>query len=141
MSRLLVGILGICVVSNSCGQNFKELKSAKQIKASGGLSGTSSFYQIQGANPQQPLFYWTPSIAPCGMAFVSSDKYKGWKGSLLVGSLKFSYLERLIIANQKVVKREKLFEGIGRLRNVKEAPNGELYIAVEGKGIYRIIPF
>ncbi|WP_242132633.1 PQQ-dependent sugar dehydrogenase [Aestuariivivens marinum] len=89
---------------------------------------------------EQPLFYWVPSIAPCGMTIVSSNKYPDWKGNVLVGSLKFKYLERLVLENNKVIKREKLFEDIGRVRNVIEAPNGYIYIAVEGKGIYKIVP-
>ncbi|MFV0540140.1 MAG: PQQ-dependent sugar dehydrogenase [Aestuariibaculum sp.] len=88
---------------------------------------------------EQPLFYWVPSIAPSGMAFVTSDKYPDWKENLLVGALKFMYLERLILKNDKVVKREKLFENIGRVRNVCQAPDGYIYLSVEGKGIYKII--
>lgn len=42
-----------------------------------------------------PIHYWVPSIAPSGMAYVNSDRYPGWKGSLLAGSLSFQYLERL----------------------------------------------
>jgi glucose/arabinose dehydrogenase len=89
---------------------------------------------------EQPVFYWVPSIAPSGMAFVSSDKYQDWKGNILAGSLKFSYLERLVLKDNKVVKREKLFKDIGRVRDVVQAPDGYLYIAVEGKGILKIIP-
>lgn len=88
----------------------------------------------------QPLFYWVPSIAPSGMAIVNSDRYPDWKGSVLVGSLKFEYLERLIIKDDKVIKREKLFEGLGRFRNIKQAPDGYLYAGVEGVGIVKIIP-
>lgn len=89
---------------------------------------------------EEPLYYWTPSIAPSGMCFVTSDKYPEWKGSLLVCSLVFQYLERLQIENNKVISREKLFDKIGRLRNVRQAPDGYIYIGVEGKGILRIIP-
>jgi glucose/arabinose dehydrogenase len=89
---------------------------------------------------EQPFFYWVPSIAPSGMTFVSSDKYPDWKGDLLVGSLKFNYLERLIIKNNEVIKREKLLEGIGRVRNVREGTDGYIYVGVEGKGIIKIIP-
>lgn len=89
---------------------------------------------------EQPVFYWTPSIAPSGFAFVTSTKYPEWKNNLLVGALKFRYLERLVLENNKVVKREKLFENLGRFRNVVQAPDGYIYIAVEGKGIYKIIP-
>jgi glucose/arabinose dehydrogenase len=70
---------------------------------------------------------------------VSSDKYPDWTGNLLVGSLKFQYLERLILKDNKVVKREKLYDNIGRVRNVVQAPDGYIYMAVEGKGIYKLI--
>ncbi len=89
---------------------------------------------------EQPLFYWVPSIAPSGMTFITSKKYPDWEKSLLVGSLKFEYLERLIIKKNKVIKREKLFEGLGRFRTVKQAPDGYLYAAIEGKGIVKIVP-
>lgn len=89
---------------------------------------------------EQPLYQWTPSIAPSGMAFVTSDKYPDWKGNLLVGSLSFQYLERLEIKDDEVVYREKLLDGIGRVRNVRQGPDGFLYVGVEGKGIYRLVP-
>jgi aldose sugar dehydrogenase len=89
---------------------------------------------------EQPFHYWTPSIAPSGMTFVSSNKYPEWKGNLLVGSLKFQYLNHVVIQNNKVVKEEKLLEGLGRIRCVREAPDGYIYVAIEHKGIVRIIP-
>jgi glucose/arabinose dehydrogenase len=88
---------------------------------------------------EQPLFFWVPSIAPNGLVIVSSDKYPNWTGNLLVGSLKFQYLERLILKDKKVVKREKLYDNIGRVRNVVQSPDGFIYMAVEGKGIYKLI--
>jgi quinoprotein glucose dehydrogenase len=57
----------------------------------------------------------------------------------LVGSLKFQYLEHLVLDGKKVVKREKLLKDIGRLRDVKQGPDGFIYAAVEGKGIVRLI--
>ncbi len=89
---------------------------------------------------EQPLFYWVPSIAPSGMTFITSNIYPEWKGSILVGSLKFSYLERLELKNNKVIKREKLLKDIGRVRNVIQGPDGYIYVAIEGKGIIKIIP-
>jgi glucose/arabinose dehydrogenase len=81
-----------------------------------------------------------PSIAPSGIDFITSDKYPEWKGNLLVGSLKFEYLERLVLEYNKVTKREKLFEGMGRVRDVKQGPDGYIYVAVENKGIVKIVP-
>ena len=89
---------------------------------------------------EQPIHYWVPSIAPSGMAFVTSDRYPAWQGSLLVGSLSFHYLERLELEGSRVVYREKLLEGTGRVRNVRQGPDGYVYAAVEGKGIYRLVP-
>ena len=89
---------------------------------------------------ENPIHYWVPSIAPSGMAYVTSPKYPEWKGNLLVGSLKFMYLNRVVLANNKVVKEEKLMQDIGRVRTVIQAPDGYIYVAVEFKGIYRITP-
>ncbi len=89
---------------------------------------------------EQPIYYWVPSIAPCGIDFVTSDKYPEWQNSLLVSSLKFQYLEFLKLENDRVVKREKILEDIGRVRCVRQAPDGYVYVAVEGVGIVKIIP-
>lgn len=90
---------------------------------------------------EQPAFYWIPSIGPSGMTLVTSDKYKGWKGNLLCGSLSFKYLERLEMKNNKVISREKLLQNIGRVRNIVQGPDGYLYISVEGPGrVYKIVP-
>ena len=89
---------------------------------------------------EQPFYYWVPSIAPSGMAFSTSENYPKWKDNLLVGSLKFEYLELLVIKNNKVRERHKVLEGIGRIRDVKQGPDGLIYIGVEGKGILKIIP-
>ncbi|MDZ4149121.1 MAG: PQQ-dependent sugar dehydrogenase [Flavobacteriaceae bacterium] len=88
----------------------------------------------------EPIHYWLPSIAPSGMTFVTSAVYPEWKGNLLVGSLKFQYLERLTLEGEKVTGRENLAVGIGRLRNVRQAPDGFLYVGVEGKGIFKVVP-
>ncbi len=103
-------------------------------------SGTPITDKTSMEGMEQPIHYWVPSIAPSGMAFVSSQQYPGWQGSLLVGSLSFQYLERLVLNGNKVVKREKLMPGIGRVRDVRQGPDGLIYVAVEGKGIYRLQP-
>jgi glucose/arabinose dehydrogenase len=89
---------------------------------------------------EQPLYYWLPSIAPSGFAVVKGDVYPEWEDDLLVGSLKFSYLEKLTLENNKVVKREKLMDGVGRLRNVRIGPDGHIYAGLDGKGIVKLVP-
>ncbi len=103
-------------------------------------SGTPITDVTEKEGMAQPVYYWVPSIGPSGMTFVDSDKYPSWKGNLLVGSLAFQYLERLELQDNKVVYREKLMENVGRVRNVRQAPDGFIYVAVEGKGIYRLTP-
>ena len=89
---------------------------------------------------EQPLHYWVPSIAPSGMTFITSDRYPNWKGNLLVGSLKFEYLNLVFLDNGKVEKEEKLMEGMGRVRTVKIGPDGYIYVSVEQLGIVRLVP-
>jgi glucose/arabinose dehydrogenase len=90
---------------------------------------------------QQPVTYWIPSIAPSGLAFVTGDKYPAWKGSLMVGSLRFSYLNRCIMKENKVVGEEKVLLNIGRLRNIEMGRDGYLYVSVEGPGnVFRLMP-
>jgi len=89
---------------------------------------------------EQPLYYWVPSIAPSGMEFITSDLYPELKNELLIGSLKFQYLELLRLKDNKVVKREKLLEDIGRVRNIKQGPDGYIYVGVEYEGIYKLLP-
>ena len=87
-----------------------------------------------------PFYYWIPSIAPSGMAYIDSDIYPEWKNSILVGSLKFLYLERLEFDKNGVTKREKIFPGIGRVRDVNLGPDGYVYISVEAIGIFKVLP-
>lgn len=90
---------------------------------------------------EQPQFFWTPSIAPCGQTFVTGKRYKNWSNNLLVGSLRFMYVERLVLYRGSVMHREKLLEGIGRVRNVVMSPDGLVYVAIENPGkIVRLVP-
>ncbi len=90
---------------------------------------------------EQPVFYWDPSIAPSGMAFIDSDNYGAeLRNHLLVGSLKFNYIVHLVVEGDNVVANEIVFPGIGRVRNIKQGLDGYIYVATEGQGIVRILP-
>ncbi|RYY82223.1 MAG: PQQ-dependent sugar dehydrogenase, partial [Comamonadaceae bacterium] len=82
---------------------------------------------------EQPLHFWVPSIAPSGMAFLTSDKYgAGWKGNLFVGSLKFGYLDRIELKDGKVAAEYPLLsDGKARIRDVKQGPDGWLYLLTD----------
>lgn len=85
------------------------------------------------AGMEPPLHYWVPSIAPSGMAFLTSTRYgAAWQGSLFVGSLKFGTLHRLEIAGGKVRREETLLQGNGeRIRDVRQGPDGLLYMVTD----------
>jgi glucose/arabinose dehydrogenase len=111
-------------------------------KASYGINYNGTSFTDHKTLPgmEDPIHYWVPSIAPSGMAFVTSDKYPQWKGNVLVGSLKFQYVNRCVLENNKVIKEEKLLEELGRVRCITEAPDGFIYVGIENKGIVRIVP-
>jgi glucose/arabinose dehydrogenase len=84
------------------------------------------------AGMAQPIYYWVPSIAPSGMAFYTGDKFPRWNGNLFVGSLKFDLLVRLTLDGEKVVKEERILNGLlGRIRDVRVGPDGYLYLLTD----------
>lgn len=106
-------------------------------------SGAKIGVGTQKPGLEQPVYYWDPSIAPSGMAFYTGDLLPAWKGNLFVGALAGSHLARLVLDGEKVVAEEKLLAGEGeRIRDVREGPDGALYVATDsGNGrILRIAP-
>lgn len=90
---------------------------------------------------EQPISYFIPSIAPSGLTFVNSDKYPAWKGNLMIGSLRFNYLNRCVIKDNKVVSQEKVLVNLGRMRNVELGADGYLYVGTENPGmVFRLMP-
>ena len=93
---------------------------------------------------EQPLHYWVPSIAPSGMAFVNSDSYgSAWRGSLMVGSLKFQYLNRIVLDGNKVIREEKLLADLNqRIRDVRSGPDGLIYVLTDASNgqLIRLLP-
>jgi aldose sugar dehydrogenase len=83
---------------------------------------------------EEPLKVWLPSIAPSGMAFLDSERYPGWKGSLFVGALKARLLVRLALDGGRIVGEERLLEDLGeRIRDVRQGPDGWLYVVTDGR--------
>ncbi|MBK3517070.1 PQQ-dependent sugar dehydrogenase [Carboxylicivirga marina] len=104
-------------------------------------NGTTFTNDTAKVGMEQPLHYWVPSIAPCGMTFVKGERYPQWKNDILTGSLRFEYLHRVVLEGEKVIHEEKLLEGIGRVRNVEVSPDGYIYVAIEKPGkILRLMP-
>jgi glucose/arabinose dehydrogenase len=90
---------------------------------------------------EKPQFIWDPSIGPSGLAIVTSDTYPGWKGNAMVGALAFTSVYRVEIDGNVADKQEQLLKNIGRVRDVRQAPDGYLYVMVESSGeIIRLLP-
>ena len=69
------------------------------------------------------------------MDVVYGDRWPAsWQNNLLVGSLSFEYLERLQLEDNRVVARERLLDGIGRVRDIARNSKGDVFVAVEGAG-------
>ena len=85
------------------------------------------------AGTEPPLHHWTPSIAPSGMAFLTSERYgPQWRGNLFVGSLKFKYLDRIELKDGRVVAEHKLLQELDqRIRDVRQGPDGLLYVLTD----------
>ena len=95
------------------------------------------------AGMEQPVKYWVPSIAPSGMAFLSGDQFPNWRGNLFVGALAGQLLVRLELDGDKVIKEERLLDGLGeRIRDVRAGPDGALWLLTDNSGgrILRVTP-
>tara|TARA_Y100000996_G_scaffold411176_1_gene394832 strand:+ start:187 stop:1314 length:1128 start_codon:yes stop_codon:yes gene_type:complete len=83
---------------------------------------------------EQPIWHWTPSIAVCGMKVYRGEEFGSWNGNILVTSLKFEYLERVVVNDRKMVEREIIYEPGSRVRDVEIDPIGNIYVALENPG-------
>ncbi|MEI9920860.1 MAG: PQQ-dependent sugar dehydrogenase [Bacteroidota bacterium] len=96
--------------------------------------------ETQRPGMEQPITYWTPSIAVSAIEFVTSPKFPLWKNNLLVSALGFQEIRRLVIDGEKVPEQELLLKGYGRVRDLKFGPDGALYVLTNGPdGVLRIL--
>jgi aldose sugar dehydrogenase len=88
-----------------------------------------------------PVLQWTPSIAPCGLAVILSDKYPKWHENLFVGALAGEHIHRVVLNGEEVTGTEKLLEGFARFRDIREGPDGYIYVLTESPGLFfRLLP-
>jgi aldose sugar dehydrogenase len=88
-----------------------------------------------------PVYYWDPVIAPSGAEVYTGNAFPAWKGNLFVGALREQRLVRLVIENNKVVGEEHLLADRGeRVRDVRQGPEGALYVVTDGGELWRIAP-
>jgi glucose/arabinose dehydrogenase len=96
-------------------------------------TGTVIGEGTQRADVEPALRYWVPlSVAPSGMAFVTSQRYPGWQGSVLLGTLRAQNLIRLTLAGNKVLGEERLLAFLKeRIRDVRQGPDGWIYLLTD----------
>ncbi|HZI79679.1 MAG TPA: PQQ-dependent sugar dehydrogenase [Vicinamibacterales bacterium] len=89
---------------------------------------------------EEPIYYWVPSIGPSGMTFYTGDQFPEWKGNLFIGAMPGQHLVRLVLNGDRVVAEEKLLvDRKQRIREVRQGPDGNLYIFL-GTDLVRLTP-
>ncbi len=87
------------------------------------------------AGMEQPVYFWTPDIAPSGIAFYTGRMFPAWDGDLFVAGLASRTLVRLVLNGERVIAEERLLGDMNaRIRGVSEGPDGALYVLTDGMG-------
>ncbi|MFK7864708.1 MAG: PQQ-dependent sugar dehydrogenase, partial [Pseudohongiellaceae bacterium] len=96
----------------------------------------------QGEGMEGPKHYWVPSIATSGLMIYSGDLFPQWRGDAFVGGLRGQLLARVDVSDdgKQVLMDESIMVGIGRIRDVRQGPDGAIYLATENKGVLRMTP-
>ncbi len=83
---------------------------------------------------EAPTHFWVPSIATSGLMIYTGDLFPAWKGSIFAGGLAGQQMARLTMQGQRVVREETLLQGLGRIRDIRQGPDGYIYVAIDGRG-------
>ena len=87
------------------------------------------------AGMEQPVYFWTPDIAPSGIGFYTGRMFPSWDGNLFVAGLVSKNVVRLVLNGDRVVGEERLLTDLNtRMRGVTEGPDGALYVLTDGMG-------
>jgi glucose/arabinose dehydrogenase len=80
-----------------------------------------------------PKDFWIPSIATSGLMFYTGDKFPGWRGSIFAGGMAGQVIARLTMDGDRVTNEEMLMQRMGRIRDVRQGPDGYIYVAIEDR--------
>jgi aldose sugar dehydrogenase len=82
---------------------------------------------------EQPVHHWTPAMVPSGIMIYTGSRFPNWRGNIFVAGLGGQQLSRVIVDGKRFVAEEVLLKNVlGRLRDVRQAPNGDIYLAIDG---------
>ena len=96
-------------------------------------SGSAIHAATHAEGMEQPLHVWVPSIGTSGLMFYTGDKFPEWQGSLFAGGLAGERIDRLSVEGNRVVASETLLRGVGRVRDIRQGPDGFIYVAIESR--------
>ncbi len=97
-------------------------------------SGTTIHEGTRREGMESPIHFWVPSIATSGLMIYTGDKFPEWQGDVFVGGLAGERIDRLELNGRHVGFEETVFYGFGRVRDVRQSPDGYIYIAIEDRG-------
>ncbi|MEX2180525.1 MAG: PQQ-dependent sugar dehydrogenase [Gemmatimonadaceae bacterium] len=97
-------------------------------------SGTNIHSGTTRQGMEQPAKVWVPSIATSGLLLYTGNQFPGWRGSVFSGGMVGEVLSRLTLDGQRVVSEERLVEQRGRIRDVRQGPDGYIYLAMDDRG-------
>ncbi len=96
-------------------------------------SGTAIHEGIYREGMEPPVHFWVPSIATSGLLIYTGDHFPAWRGNFFVGGLSGQQLARLTMDGQEVEQEETLHFGRGRIRDVRQGPDGYIYLAIDDR--------
>jgi glucose/arabinose dehydrogenase len=94
---------------------------------------------------QQPVNVWVPSIGISGLMIYTGDRFPKWRGNIFVGGMAAQQLSRLTVEGSRVVSQELLAQRMGRIRDVRQGPDGYIYLVTDDRDgkptpVYRMEP-
>lgn len=96
-------------------------------------SGSAIHAATMAEGMENPAHFWVPSIAVSGLEVYTGDRFPEWRGNILAGGLGGMQIARLTLDGDEVVAEETLLLGLGRVRDVREGPDGYIYVAIEDR--------
>lgn len=96
--------------------------------------GTPIHGAVHMEGMEQPVHHWTPSIATAGLMIYTGDRFPEWKGNLFTGGMGGELLARVSLDGHTAVAEERLVRDLGRIRDVRQGPDGYIYLAIDHQG-------
>lgn len=83
---------------------------------------------------ENAVHVWVPSIGVSGMTYYSGDKFPEWKGNIFAGGMAGEQLARFTVNGPQAELAEVVVRRQGRIRDVRQGPDGYIYLAIEDRG-------